>query len=246
MTKELTFENKTIYHKFPTWEDFHQEVINEVARIITSQEEEDMFGVYSYCVYDRWKLNSYLNQPEVFFSKLWSGMTTKFFLFKKRERLWTNIFEGLKLEMSKLIDIRTTEYTKDNRTKYLDTNRINQGDFDRTITGNTFNRGENREAQRITNSEKPYATIDLLGNEFGQIQDRADWLSVEGKIDSGYIGIEKDKDGNPVLGEDGKSNKIINPNWNKQVGKSKKKSIVNSLLLCEPIWKELMGLGMIP
>lgn len=212
MTKELTFENKTIYHKFPTWEEFHQEALNEIERIITSQEDETNFGVYSYCVYDRWKLNPYLNQPEVFFSKLWSGMTAKFFLFKKKERLWTNIFENLKLEMSKLIDIRTTEYTRDDRTKYLDANRILTGDFDRTITGNTFNRGENREAQRITNKEKPYQTIDLLGQEFGSItpgeyQGRADWLATDTNVDTGYIGIEKDKDGNPVLGEDGKPNR---------------------------------------
>src|SRR2546421_8686759 len=101
-------------------------------------------------------------------------MAVKFFLFKKREKLYNNIFEPLKLEMSKLIDIKTTEYTRDDRTKYLDANRTALGDFDRTITGNTFNQGENREAQRITNSEKPYSTIDLLGTEFGQIQDRAD------------------------------------------------------------------------
>lgn len=219
--KELDLNQKTIYHKFPTFEEFIQEASNCIEKVITNSEEEDLFGFYSYLVYDRHKLDVHYNQPETFFSKLWSGMAAKFFLFKKRERLWTNIYENLKLEMSKLIDIRTTEYTRDDRTKYLDANKTNIGDFDRTITNNTFNRGENREAQRITNSEKPYATIDLLGNEFGQIQDRADWLSVEGKIDSGYIGIEKDKDGNPVLGEDGKPNKILNPNWNKQVGRSK-------------------------
>jgi len=76
--------------------------------------------------------------------------------------------------MSKLIDIRTTEYIRDDRTKYLDANKINTGDFDRTITGNTFERGENREAQRITNTEKPYNTIDLLHNDYGNIADRAD------------------------------------------------------------------------
>ena len=68
-------------------------------------------------------------------------MTAKFFLFKKRESLYNNIFEHLKLEMSKLIDIKTTEYTRDDRTKYLDTNRLNIGDFDRTTTGNTFKIG---------------------------------------------------------------------------------------------------------
>jgi len=55
-------------------------------------------------------------------------MAGKFFTFKKRERLYNNIFEHLKLEMSKLIDIRTTEYTKDNRTKYLDANKSLTGD----------------------------------------------------------------------------------------------------------------------
>ncbi|CAJ0823846.1 12280_t:CDS:10 [Entrophospora sp. SA101] len=51
---------------------------------------------------------------------------------------------------------------------------------------NNFERGENRESQRITNSEKPYSTIDLL----------------HAKVDTGYIGVEKDKDGNIVMGED--------------------------------------------
>ena len=53
MSKDLIFENKTIYAKFPTWEEFHQEALNEVERIITSSEDEANFGVYSYCVYDR-------------------------------------------------------------------------------------------------------------------------------------------------------------------------------------------------
>jgi hypothetical protein len=172
--KELDLNHKTIYHKFPTFEDFINEASNCIEKVITNREEEDLFGFYSYLVYDKHKLDIHYNQPEAFFSKLWSGMAGKFFLFKKREKLYQNIFEPLKLEMSKLIDIKTTEYTRDDRTKYLDANRINQGGFDRTITGNTFNQGENREAQRITNSEKPYSTIDLLGNEFGQIQNRAD------------------------------------------------------------------------
>jgi len=101
-------------------------------------------------------------------------MAGKFFLFKKRERLYNNIFEHLKLEMSKLIDIKTTEYIRDDRTKYLDANKTNLGDFDRTITANTLDKGENKEGQRITNTEKPYNTIDLLHGDFGHIQDRAD------------------------------------------------------------------------
>jgi hypothetical protein len=64
----------------------------------------------------------------MFYSKLYSGMASKFFTFKKRERLYNNIFEHLKLEMSKLIDIRTTEYTRDDRTKYLDANKSLTGD----------------------------------------------------------------------------------------------------------------------
>ena len=223
LIQEIDLNHKTIYHKFPTWEEFHQEAINCVEKIMTNQEDETNFGFYSYLVYDKWKLNIYYNQPEVFFSKLYSGMASKFFLFKKRERLWSNIFEHLKLEMSKLIDIRTTEYIRDDRTKYLDANKINTGDFDRTITGNTFERGENREAQRITNTEKPYSTIDLLHADYGNISDRADWLSTEAKIDNGYIGIEKDKAGNIVYGEDGKPNKIINPNWNNRTGRSRNK-----------------------
>jgi len=106
-------------------------------------------------------------------------MAGKFFLFKKRERLYNNIFEHLKLEMSKLIDIKTTEYIRDDRTKYLDANRNTTGDFDRTLTHNTFDKEERRDSQRITNKEKPYSTIDLLGQEFGSItpgeyQGRAD------------------------------------------------------------------------
>src|SRR5215213_7112361 len=106
LTQELNLYQKTIYQKFPTWEEFHHEALNEMERILQSAEDETNFSFYSYCVYDRWKLNPHLNQPEVFFSKLWSGMASKFFTFIKRERLWSNIFEHLKLEMSKLIDIK--------------------------------------------------------------------------------------------------------------------------------------------
>ena len=53
MLKEIDITTKTIHHQFPTWEEFHQEALNEVERIITSQEDETNFGVYSYCVYDR-------------------------------------------------------------------------------------------------------------------------------------------------------------------------------------------------
>jgi len=37
-------------------------------------------------------------------------------------------------------------------------------------------------------------------------------LATDTNIDTGYIGVEKDKDGNIVLDADGKPNKIINPN----------------------------------
>jgi len=222
-TQELSYQQKTIYHQFPTWEEFHQEAINGVQRIITSSEDENLFGFYSYCVYDRWKLNQYLNQPEAFFSKLYSGMAGKFFTFKKRERLYNNIFEHLKLEMSRLIDIRTTEYTKDNRTKYLDANKSLTGDWDRTTTHHDLEKAENREAQRITNKEKPYSTIDLIHGDYGHLQDRADWLGVESTIDTGYIGLEKDAEGNPVFDEEGNPQKTIHPNWNKKTSRGRNK-----------------------
>jgi hypothetical protein len=221
--KELDINTKTIHHKFPTFEEFLAEAQSAIERVIANSEEENMFGFYSYLVYDKWKLNIHYNSPEVFFSKLWSGMAAKFFLFKKREKLWSNIFEQLKLEMSKLIDIRTTEYIRDDRTKYLDSNRSLTGEFDRTITRNDLERGENRGAQRITNKEKPYNTIDLLHGEFGNVQDRADWLATETNIDTGYIGVEKDKEGNPVLGEDGKPQKALYPDWNKRSFKGRTK-----------------------
>ena len=95
-------------------------------------------------------------------------MAAKFFLFKKRERLYNNIFEHLKLEMSKLIDIKTTEYIRDDRTKYLDANRNTTGDFDRTLTHNTFDKEERRDSQRITNKEKPYQyNPEVNANIFG-------------------------------------------------------------------------------
>jgi len=37
--------------------------------------------------------------------------------------------------------------------------------------------------------------------------------------DTGYIAVEKDKEGNIVYGEDGEPSKIINPNWMKQFNK---------------------------
>jgi len=144
-------------------------------------------------------------------------------VFQERERLYNNIFEHLKLEMSKLIDIKTTEYTKDDRTKYLDANKSLVGDWDRTTTHNNFEKAENREAQRITNKEKPYSTIDLIHGDYGHLQDRADWLATEAITDTGYIGIEKDAEGNPVLDSEGKPNKIINPNWNKRTSKGRNK-----------------------
>jgi len=51
--QEIDLNQKTIYHKFPTWEEFHQEAINCVEKIMTNQEDETNFGFYSYCVYDK-------------------------------------------------------------------------------------------------------------------------------------------------------------------------------------------------
>jgi len=53
LIQEIDLNQKTIYHKFPTWEEFHHEAINGVEKIITSNEDENLFGFYSYCVYDK-------------------------------------------------------------------------------------------------------------------------------------------------------------------------------------------------
>ncbi|CAG8461221.1 16970_t:CDS:2 [Gigaspora margarita] len=74
----------------------------------------------------------------------------------------------ISLELNRLVELKTTEYTRDDRTKYYDANRNITGDFDRTITNNTFDKEERRDSQRITNKEKPYQTIDLLGQEYGR------------------------------------------------------------------------------
>jgi len=220
MVKELLIEEKTIFNKFPDFEDFFNEIrkVAENLNLINDREEESLFFTFNYCVYDKQKFRIYFGSPEEFYGKLFSGIISRFITLQKRERLWSNIFEHLKLEMSRLIDIKTTEYIKQDGTKYSDTNRSLSGDYSRT--SNLLEKGEHREAQRITNSEKPYSTIDLLGQEFGNIQDRADWLSTEAKIDTGYIGIEKDKDGKPILGEDGQPIKIINPNFNRRSSKN--------------------------
>jgi hypothetical protein len=224
-TTELILAQKTIFHHFPDFEDFYNEARKAVEKVnlIADNEEEALWYVYAYCVYDKWKLNVHYNQAEVFLSKLWAGMVAKFFTLQKRERLWKNIFAHISLELNKLVELKSTEYTRDDRTKYLDANRISNGDFDRTITGNTFEQGEERTARRTTASEKPLQTSNLLTGNFGNIKDRAKWLSGEEIEDSGYIGVEKDKDGNIVLGEDGKPNKVIYPNWNKRTGKNRNK-----------------------
>jgi hypothetical protein len=117
-------------------------------------------------------------------------MASKFFIFKKWERFYNNIFGHLKLEMSKLIDLKTTEYIKDNQTKYLDTNKSLQRDWNRTTTHHNFQKAEERKAQRITNKEKPYTTINLIHSDYGHLQDWANWLGVETNIETGYIGVE--------------------------------------------------------
>jgi len=51
--QEIDLNHKTIYHKFPTWEEFHTEAINCIEKIIASNEDESLFGFYSYLVYDK-------------------------------------------------------------------------------------------------------------------------------------------------------------------------------------------------
>ena len=148
MTTELLLEQKTILHYFPEFEDFYNEArkVVEKANLINDNEEEALFYVFVYCVYDRWKLNIHYNQSEIFLSKLWSGMVARFFTLQKRERLWNNIFAHVSLELNRLVELKTTEYIRDDRTKYYDANKNITGDFDRTITGNTFDKEERRDS----------------------------------------------------------------------------------------------------
>jgi len=44
------------------------------------------------------------------------------------------------------VELKTTEYIRDDRTKYYDANKNITGDFDRTITGNTFDKEERRDS----------------------------------------------------------------------------------------------------
>jgi len=55
MTTELLLEQKTILHYFPEFEDFYNEArkVVEKANLINDNEEEALFYVFVYCVYDR-------------------------------------------------------------------------------------------------------------------------------------------------------------------------------------------------
>jgi hypothetical protein len=54
-TTELLLEQKTIFHHFPEVEDFYNEARKAVEKtnLITDNEEEALFYVFVYCVYDR-------------------------------------------------------------------------------------------------------------------------------------------------------------------------------------------------
>ena len=89
MAKELKLEEKTIFHKFPDFEDFYNEVriVAENLNLITDREEESLFFTFNYCVYDKQKFRLYFGSPEEFFSKLHSGIISRYLTLRKRERL---------------------------------------------------------------------------------------------------------------------------------------------------------------
>ena len=55
MTTELILKQKTIFHHFPEFEDFYNEARKAVEKtnLIADNEEEALYHVFAYCVYDR-------------------------------------------------------------------------------------------------------------------------------------------------------------------------------------------------
>ena len=55
MPTELQLIQKTIFHKFPDFEDFYNEARKGVEKtnLVNNNEDEALFHLFAYCVYDR-------------------------------------------------------------------------------------------------------------------------------------------------------------------------------------------------
>jgi len=94
MVKEIKLEEKTIFNKFPEFEDFFNELrkVAEILNLINDREEESLLFTFCYCVYDKQKFRIYFGSPEEFFSKLWSGIVSRFKTLQKKKRNYELIF----------------------------------------------------------------------------------------------------------------------------------------------------------
>lgn len=165
----LTLHDKTIYKKFPNFEDFWKEASSNDNFIAPLYKKMDKVNArwFAWKVYDYWKINSYWGSPEAFFSKLYSKLATDFITLQKKEDLYEKLFKNIKLQADKLIDIKTTEDIQEGKSSDKISNK--------SLNRKSSNRLETSGGITSTHQEKPISTIDMLAGDFGELA-KADFL----------------------------------------------------------------------